>query len=66
MTLKEYLDKAQITYAFAARMMGISRRCMGYLMTEGYIPSRRVALKIEEFTKGHVKAKDLLFPKEKK
>ena len=64
MKIKEYLDKADMTYAFAARMIGVSRRCMGYIMTEGYIPSRKVALKIEEFTKGAVKAKDLLFPKE--
>lgn len=56
--LEEYLDSKGIKHLFFAEQLGISTKTL-YSIMKGNDTKLSIALKIEEITKGAVKAKDL-------
>lgn len=65
MNLKEYIDINDISTLEFANLIGLDRAHTNMLILGHRVPSRRTALRIERITKGKIKAKDLLFPKDK-
>ena len=65
MTLKQWIDEQEnLTQADIASKFGITREYLNYLANnpQKYIPSRGLALRIEQATDGEVTALELLFP----
>lgn len=66
MKLKKYLDVLKIPYKDFALRVGIHKRYIYGIIRGEYIPSRKIAIKIEEATYGNIKAVDMLFPESEK
>jgi len=54
MTLKQFTDKYGTSTAFLARKLGVSRAHMHKIIRGDALPSRKLALKIEEWTENDV------------
>jgi hypothetical protein len=66
MKLQQYFDKnPKIKLCEAAKELGITRQRLWEIRT-GSTPSRKLANKIEKWSKGKVKAVELIFPDFKK
>lgn len=63
MDLKQFFDETKIKKKDFANAIGISSYYLSNIISQRKIPSRSLALKIEEFTEGLVPANTLLFPK---
>lgn len=62
MNFREYLFKKRITQVDFAKRLGISRGHLSQILHGTKHPSRKLAKKIEEETKGKVTAVELLLP----
>ncbi|MBI3212035.1 MAG: helix-turn-helix domain-containing protein [Simkania negevensis] len=65
-SLKKFLFNANLTVKAFANILGVSPSFVYHLINKKRIPSRDLAQKIEEFTRGKVRKEELLFPKELK
>ena len=62
MKLKDFLDKENMTIASAAKKLEVTKQYLWMIIHEKRYPAITLAREIEDFTKGEVKAYDLLDP----
>jgi plasmid maintenance system antidote protein VapI len=62
--LKIYSFKHDIPIKTFAKNLNVSRSHLYHIIRHGYGVSPKLAKKIEEYTKGEVKAIDLLYPQD--
>lgn len=63
MKLQEYIIKFEDSQTAFARKINIHLRYLNGIVKGYYIPSRKLATKIEQYSHGKVKAQELMFPK---
>ena len=54
MTLKQYFEKYGTMQKFFAKQVGTTYEALSRILIQGYIPSLKLAIAIEEFTEGKV------------
>jgi transcriptional regulator with XRE-family HTH domain len=66
MKLKEFLVKERYNSVHLSKACGVSKQHIAAILRGEMWPSKKLAEKIEKFTKGAVKAQDIVKVKEKK
>jgi len=64
MKLESWIQEQGLLKTFVAKEIGVSRVYMSNIITGLHIPSRTIAIKIEEYTKGKVTKEEIMFPKD--
>ena len=62
MKLKEWLQKEEISQVDFAKLIGVSQYYLSRIINGKNVPSRKLAMWIELYTKKQVIATELLFP----
>ena len=64
MLLREFLDKEQIMYQDFAKDLGVSRVYFYHLLSGHRKVSKKMAVKIEDLTRGRVSRMEALYPED--
>jgi len=64
MLLKDFLDKEQIMYQDFAKDLGVSRVYFYHILSGRRKVSKKMAVKIEDLSKGHVSRIEALYPED--
>jgi plasmid maintenance system antidote protein VapI len=57
-TLREYLDSTGIKHHFFAKEIGVQPNQLSRIIAGGYIPTLKMAIDIEKYTKGKISVYD--------